>query len=349
MNNLTDLSEYCNSSNRGLCSHKYGKEYYQALLRRNTGSYRQIADIKELLYADFEESYINLMNLLCANPSLLETDCFETFDAHFPLTDATKILSHLQSVIQEDFPALSADTNVEVKTVSDSLKDYCSPAFYLTVPVDAYEENVIYLNSKNSLKGLDLYTTMAHEGFPGHLYQTVYFHSANKHGTGGDTGVTDPLTLFRNTLYYGGYIEGYAMYVESLSYDYASKLCTDTNISDAGIICDTQKYEWQMQISLYCLLDIAIHYDGASYEQIAALLYKFGIVDEASINANYQYLLEEPTTYLKYYLGYLEIRNLKDMAKELWQEEYSDRRFHTLLLEAGPCSFPRLEQKLIEE
>ena len=137
--------------------------------------------------------------------------------------------------------------------------------------------------------------------------------------------------------------------MEALSYDYASKLCTQANLPNAKTICDTLKYEWQMQISLYCLLDIAIHYDGASYEQIAAILYKFGIVDEASIKTVYQYLLEEPTTYLKYYLGYLEINNLKNLAKGLWGDEYSERKFHTFLLETGPCSFIRLEQKLMEE
>ena len=68
---------------------------------------------------------------------------------------------------------------MEVKMLHDSLKDYCSPAFYLTVPVDAFENNVIYINEKNALSGIDLYTTLAHEGFPGHLYQTVFFHQIN--------------------------------------------------------------------------------------------------------------------------------------------------------------------------
>lgn len=346
---LTELSEYCNQNCQGLHSFERGKDYYLALLKRNTGCYRQIADIKEMLYASFEESYLNLINLLSTNPSLLENDCFTEFDAQFPITDAKEILTQLQAAMQEDFPALSAPTCVDVKTVSESLKDYCSPAFYLTVPVDDYEKNVIYLNPKNALTGLNLYTTLAHEGFPGHLYQTVYFHLVNARNANNDTGVASTPTLLRNILYYGGYIEGYALYVESLSYDYASELCTHANLPNAKTICDTLKYEWQMQISLYCLLDIAIHYDGASYEQIAAILYKFGIVDEASIKAVYQYLLEEPTTYLKYYLGYLEIENLKNIAKGLWGDDYSDLRFHTFLLEAGPCNFIRLEQKLMEE
>ena len=347
--NLTELSSLCNNNYTGLCSVENGKEYYLALLKRNTGSYRSIADIKEMLYASFEESYIQLIDLLSQNPKLLESDCLLALNEQFPLEDATLILNQLQDTIARDFPLLPASTSVDIKSISKNLEDYCSPAFYLTVPIDAYEKNVIYLNEKNALTGIDLYTTLAHEGFPGHLYQTVYFHISNSRNNASDTSVTNHSGLLRNLLYYGGYTEGYALYVESLSYDWAAALCEDADMTDAKVCCDTLKYEWQMQISLYCLLDIAIHYDGASYEQVAALLNKFGIVDEASQKAVYQYLLEEPTTYLKYYLGYLEILNLKNLAKNLWQDNYTDLRFHTFLLDAGPCNYQCLTQKIMEE
>ncbi len=340
--NLTLLSPLCNKDYSGLCSYESGKEYYLALIKRNTGSYRSIQNIKEMLFADFEASYLNLISLVSTYPQLTETDCLYEFDNVFPLTDAEDILEQLKSSMIANFPPLLASPNVEVKKVSESLKDYCAPAFYLTVPMDDYEDNVIYLNDANSLEGLELYTTLAHEGFPGHLYQTVYFHNQN------DTSVRNYNALLRNTLYFGGYTEGYALYVESLSYDYAISLCSDAGVTDARIICETLKNEWKMQISLYCLLDIAIHYDGATYEQVKTLLNKFGILEEESTEAIYQYLLEEPTTYLKYYLGYLEIENLKQISKGVWAEDYSDLAFHTFLLKTGPCNFKRLEDELLE-
>ena len=63
-----------------------------------------------------------------------------------------------------------------VKRVSPSLEEYSSPAFYLTPPIDVITENSIYINENDPLTGLDLYTTLAHEGYPGQLYQTVYLH-----------------------------------------------------------------------------------------------------------------------------------------------------------------------------
>ena len=349
VNGLTLLSSECNDDFHGLCSFTNGKNYYLALIKRNTGSYRSISDIKEMLFADFEENYNSLVNLLIQNPQLLESDYFSTLNQEFPLKSTDETLSYLEQTIQVDFPSLTQNTKVEVKTVSDSLEDYCSPAFYLTVPLDAPENNVIYINNKSALSGIDLFTTLAHEGFPGHLYQTVFFHQKNTKNSLSDTVVTTPYNVLRNTLYYGGYIEGYALYAEALSYDYALSLCENASIDNAKLLCNALKYEWQMQLSLYCLLDIAIHYDGATYEQFKAILNKFGIEDDTNVNTIYQYLLEEPTTYLKYYLGYLEIKTLKQLAKNLWGDNFTTLKFHTFLLTTGPCNFERLTQKLEEE
>ena len=59
--------------------------------------------------------------------------------------------------------------------MDDSLKDFLSPAFYLTPPADVNSPNSIYLNPADEMTGIELYSTLAHEGFPGHLYQTVSF------------------------------------------------------------------------------------------------------------------------------------------------------------------------------
>lgn len=339
---LAKLLPYCDNDFSGLCTYQNGKEYYLALLRRNTGCYRDIQNIKEMLFADFERSYASLSSLIAPNPYLLEEDCFYDFDTSFPLTDANEILNQLSFAMKKDFPTLSVTPNYTIKTVTKSLEQSSAPAFYLTVPMDNYMENVIYLNPANTLSGISLYTTLAHEGFPGHLYQTVFFHTQNHSSTNYNA-------LLRNTLYYGGYTEGYAMYVESLSYDYASTLCCDAGVKNAQIICKTLKEEWKMQMSLYCLLDIAMHYDGATREQITSLLNQFGIQDEENIQTIYEYLLSEPTAYLKYYLGYLEIENLKTLAQNLWGENYSNQNFHDFLLKAGPCNFRLLENKLVNE
>lgn len=101
-----------------------------------------------------------------------------------------------------------------------------------------------------------------------------------------------------------------------------------------------------MQLCLYSMLDIMIHYEGASYNQIAKILEGFGITDSNSCRAIYTYIAQEPCNYLKYYLGYLEILSLQEKAKELWGEEYSDYRFHCFYLDCGPSDFLSLQEEL---
>ena len=103
----------------------------------------------QVTFADFEENYNSLIKLLAQNPQLLESGQLECFNNQFPLQDNGEILEHLQLAVKEDFPPLFADPSVIVKSLQGSLTDYCAPAFYLTVPLDAYENNVIYVNEKN--------------------------------------------------------------------------------------------------------------------------------------------------------------------------------------------------------
>ena len=87
------------------------------------------------------------------------------------------------------------------------LREVCGEKILLAEGVENIDFNSIYINSAGT-DSSDLYPTLAHEGYPGHLYQTQYFAS------------TSP-SLIRNVIKPGGYIEGWASYVEVHSYEYA--------------------------------------------------------------------------------------------------------------------------------
>ena len=219
-----------------------------------------------------------------------------------------------------------------IKNISDSLAEYSSPAFYLTPPLDDRDDNVIYLNPTNNYGKLELFTTLAHEGYPGHLFQCVYYNSNS-------AAKKNPV---RSLLGYTGYAEGYALYVELISYDYASELALSAGEEDAAQYYQILKADRQVQLGLYSLLDIAIHYDGADYSKVKNFLSSMGIKDENSCQAVYEYIVEEPANYLKYYLGYLEILSLKEKASAKWGKDYTDYEFHKFFLDAGPSDFRTL-------
>lgn len=326
----------------GLASKPEGRAYYEYLLVSETGSYRSIEEIKELLSAKFSQEYEAIQRIVAQDPTLVQRLSSEEY-AVFPYTEAEEMLLDLQRRMSGSFPQLPEDTSampaVTVKAVSQSLEEYCAPAFYLTAPLDDTDSNVIYINEKNSPGGLELYTTLAHEGYPGHLYQTVY--SNRSFLSQGENKV-------RQLLWYGGYQEGWALYVEFLSFDYASALLEENGRSQDALCVQLEKHNRSLQLCLYSLLDIMIHDQGASFRQVAEVLENFGITQVSSIKAIYAYIAEEPCNYLKYYLGYLEILSLQQEAMAQWGDSYSDYAFHTFFLDCGPSDFTSLKERLLE-
>lgn len=323
----------------GLSSTENGKEYYKELLISETGSYRSPKEIQELLLQAFETEYTAVKGILNEYPHLAAK--YVTGEiAAFPLKDASQMLLDLQTRMRTDFPPLpDGTTQVALKSVSANLENYCAPAFYLTTPVDDPDSNSIYINHSKTPDGLELYTTLAHEGYPGHLYQNVYCNRSC---------IASEERPARQLLWYGGYLEGWALYVEFLSFDYASELLQEYEQTDEAIITQLEKHSRSLQLCLYSLLDILIHYENTSYNQIAGLLDSFGISDSESIKSIYNYIVQEPCNYMKYYLGYLEILSLQEEAQSLWGKEYSDYRFHCFYLNCGPSDFSSLQETLYE-
>ena len=338
----------------GLAHYPGGREYYRALLRLQTGSARDIGKIKQLLYNDLSSNYTALAKLLQGNDSLREQFTLEP--AFLPEMSPAEILDYLADAMEQDYPFIPQDKGTAlidctIKYVDDSLEPYSAPAFYLTPPIDNVLNNTIYINALDTSDDLSLFTTLAHEGYPGHLYQTVYAQSSwNLSGT----------TPLRSILYYGGYVEGWAMYAELSSYDYAIRLAGSEH-PEAVPYYLACRLDRQIQLCLYSLLDIAIHYDGATLEDVQQILDAFGSPDIDTVRAIYAYIAEEPCNYPKYYLGYLEIMELKKQAAEVWCNdnqtiatgdesiyENSDflYYFHSFLLENGPADFKTLSDLL---
>lgn len=363
------------ANSMGLSYFPDGSDYYEYLLAFTTGSSRSIPEIKAMLWDDFQRNIVALVNLYNSCPGL--SSMGSNSQTALPLTTPEEMLEDLQRRITDDFPdfpaavkapeskssifpavrkasgsgntAASADKNADssdtsarfvpgytIKSVSPSMENYTSPAYYLTPPVDDMRSNIIYINHKNSPDALTLYTTLAHEGYPGHLYQTVYsqiyLHQQN----------ASPI---RYLLHYGGYVEGWALYVENLSYGYAQQVVGEDHPLEA-LWFEACRLDRNLQLCLYSLLDIAIHHEGATPAQVRAILAKMGITSSETASAIYQYIVEEPVNYLKYYLGYLEFLNLRDTARELWKEDFTLRRFHQFVLETGPSDFQGLYERL---
>ena len=314
----------------GLSHFTGGKEYYEYLIRSETGSYDPVEKIRQRLLSQLNQDTIQIQRILKEQPSLLRK-----LNKGIDMQDFSpeQALKQLRRESEKDFPSLSRPLQYQVSYVHKSMEDFLSPAFYLTPPLDTGEPNVIYINPSGNSSNLNLFTTLSHEGFPGHLYQTVYFAG------------TDPSDI-RYLISCGGYVEGWATYVESYGYQYAAACINDPAASDLASLSWLNR---SLNLCIYSLTDIGIHYQGWSQETAASFLSSFGITDKETLSEIYQYILETPANYLKYYVGYL---NFLDLLKE-WQDtlgkNFNLKEFHRKILEMGPVSFPVLKKYMNRE
>ena len=302
---------------QGLCYLPKGKDYYEQVVEASTGSTRSVEEIRDMTRRQMTEDLEAMERVMKISE--------KEVNAAIP-QNPTSILQDLQTKITTSFPKLP-DTTYEVKYVPKAMQEHLSPAFYMIPAIDAYNENVIYVNEAQIGNTMALFTTLAHEGYPGHLYQTVYFANTNP----------DPI---RTILNFGGYVEGWATYAEMCSY-YLAPLTKD----QATLL---QKNS-SIVLGLYTLADIGIHYDGWSREDAIAFYKKYGIGDEDNVNRIYDLILGSPGNYLKYYVGYVEFLELKkDWVKE-YGSQASQKEFHKAVLDIGPAPFKVVEKYIGRE
>lgn len=303
----------------GLCNFSAGKAYYEYLVKTSTGSDKVIEKLEQEITQQRQSDLVNLNNLYSQNPDLV----YESSDYEPDVSDPAAILYQLQDKMKDDFPPITT-SNFSINYVDQSLENYLAPAFYITAPLDDLNHNVIYINENSNYDQMQLFTTLAHEGYPGHLYQTTESYSYG-------------LAPIRAVMNYPGYVEGWATYVEMLSYHYA-------NISDN--LANALQLNRSAMLSLYASVDIGIHYNGWNLTDVGNFLDDYGITNDASIEQLYHLIVAEPAHYLEYYVGYLEFLELKDYAIHEFGEDYNDKDFHAAIIQIGPAPFNVLRDYL---
>ena len=309
----------------GLCHLPEGKKYYAYLIKSSTGDYRSVREIQKHLYQQLFLDFEEIQNLVQKDPDIF------TKAAQLPQTASSspeQMLDYLSRVMTDDFPKLTVK-DYEVKYVPDSMEEFSSPAFYLTPPVDTLTPNTIYINQSTTVSDVQRFTTLAHEGFPGHLYQTVSFSRS------------DPL-LIRHLYAPSGYVEGWATYVESYACRYAARNL-DANTQ---ALCRLWYLNRSVHLTLCSLLDLGIHSQGWLLSDASAFLAQFGITDASAAASLYQYILETPANYLKYCVGSLSFSQLLSEVQKQEGDSFSLIGFHEKLLRLGPLPFPLVEKYL---
>ena len=305
----------------GLYYYKNGKEYYKVLVAQKTGSDKTIEEMIEISDRSIEKCLRKLIKLQKKYPNIINE--YRNHKKNIKIVqNPQNILNKLRQKMVKYYPK-APKVSCKIKYVHKTMEEYTSPAFYMVPAVDSYKENVIYINKSQTA---ELYPTLAHEGYPGHLYQNVYYAAK------GD----DPV---RYLLDYPGYSEGYATYVEGFSYS----MMDAEGYGDIYQQMNMEMYEYNL--ALCSRVDFGVHYEGWKKKDVRAYLRSFGM-EKSQADELFQMIIENPANYLSYYIGYQEFHELLTDYKNKAGKQYNLKAYHTEILDAGPCSFDILRRRI---
>ena len=182
----------------GIGKFEHGADYYEGLIRTKAGVDMSAEELLDYLDDELNKDYMRLIFLVKQHPEAYE----KLYDMpEINLDEPEEMLEALITAIKEEYPDPVTD-KYTVKYVHPSLEENLNPAFYMIPPVDDPDHNVIYLNNSHLEDSLEVFTTLAHEGYPGHLYQVTWQMNSD----------AAPVILQLAPL---GYTEGWATYVET--------------------------------------------------------------------------------------------------------------------------------------
>ena len=302
-----------------------GKSYYEALLRYNIGTKTSVKEFSAQMEGALEDKVGELYEIL-SKEGVIEQYMEYGLELSTSYTDFTKMLQDLEQKIGEHFPSVG-NVDYTIEAIAPALAVESIGAYFNIPSLDGGEPELIKVNTtstSSSISSLETFMTVAHEGFPGHLYQYAYMRKNLE-----EKPLLQVITL-------SGYTEGYAKYIESLAAHYAG-----VNEDLADLYCANALCAGYMTV----LADIGIHYEGWSREQVQEFMEDYGI-DEQYFEDVYQQIVNNPGIFLPYYGGQMKFAMLRAKAEQALGENFDEIAFHDLILRYGAPSFDFLEQKL---
>jgi len=306
----------------GLAALPDGREYAHALVRLRIGTDKSARELERLLDNWIETVWFTIIDLLHGEHQLIHK--FVAGDTGIIEAGTPEsYIAKLQEHIARDFPQIK-ETQLTILEVHESLQEHMSPAFYLAPAIDRFNENVVYINPSSIGDDLFLFTVLAHESYPGHMYQTVYFLQQSPH----------PI---RAALSNTGYTEGWATYAEMASYFFAG-----LDYEEAALLWYLRFFD----MLLSSVADLGVNVNGWSYGDVADFLSEYGITDDTVVRNVFNRVVGVPLMSLNYTIGYIEMTELHDEAEATLGNDFNLLDFHKFVLDFGPAPFPILHERM---
>lgn len=328
--NIIDTMESFRSgpnNEEGLAHFEHGAEYYTLLLQESIGSNKSVEDIQAMMEEEYNRHLMQMQTIMLENMDvltpLLTNDLPET-----GFTSYTAMLDSIREQMGADFPAVS-DLSYNIQDINEEIASSSGIAAYFNIPpLDGDSVKQLRVNPLGAdLSSISTYSTVAHEGFPGHMYQYAFMYE--------NIG-SDYIKALANI---PAYTEGYAVYAQYESFRYLEGI-------DAALL---EAYK-ENELASYCaiiLADIGIHYEGWGLQEFSDFLTEMGfLLSEEDAKLQYAQLQANPAAFQPYYVGYHEIANLKEAAQEELGSSFSEKEFNLALLSSGTANFEVVQRHI---
>ena len=299
------------------------KEYYQAIIYNQLGIDTKISNIEEDLYDCYDECYMSLYSLLQMNSELLNKD--NIYDISYnEFDDITTGLDYLKTKIFNIVPDID-DLSYEIYQVPESLQDGFAPAAYLTPKIDMYEHQKECIMINPTSTSDNIFPTLVHEGYPGHMYQNTYLRLKD---------YPDLMYLLDCI----GYSEGWAIYMESRASEFL-----ENNVAWQKVLITND----QLSSYLLALIDIGIHYKGWNYNECIDFYNQATnnqFTDE--LQSLYDIIIQTPGYYLYYIYSGEIMHQHYNMASKKLGNKFDEVEFHQTILDSGCVGLDIVEKNI---
>lgn len=333
---MKELQAKGTNNENGLAQFEYGKEYYALILHGKTGNNWTPEEVKaycESKSQEYMEKTSELMSeenmtkhpeialeLLAVMSGLPITTDFKSYE---------EILEYSKTKMYDHVPQVG-DIEYDIFDVNEEIASDSGIAAYFEIPaLDATTPKQMRVNPKGAdTTSLETYKTVCHEGLPGHMYQYAYMYENSD---------SNWLKAIAGNL---GYTEGWAVYAEYMAYDYV-ETAMSKEIIDFMRSFDVQSY---MAI---IAADIGIHYEGWTIKEFTQYMNDagFSMTEEGALG-QFKQLQANPAAFEPYYVGYLQILDLKEKTQKALGDNFNEIEFNRVILDCGNMPFPVVEAQV---
>lgn len=308
----------------GLCGFgDDGKALYKAILRDKTSSDMTPEEIIELLEDEMNECVKSLTAVIAMDYNAYEE--FMDYKAGFDTPD--DVLKYIIKEMENDFPA-PATTNYNIEYQNKACEVEGTLAYYVSSRIDDISINNIKVNGSEVESGsLMMYETLAHEGYPGHLYEFTNFYN------------NDSVCNAHKALDFTGATEGWAKYVENCVDEY---LDMSRNVRELNRVNNLISYICSSRV------DIGVNYEGWTIDDVYSYLAQYYEINRETATEMFYSAVGDPGVLLPYTVGNILMQDLRDKAEKELGSGFEVLEFHKWILDTGITAFPVYEDRLEE-